>query len=263
MACWGFNEFSQRVVTLRGTPWGKDPGTAWSDDADSRATEWLQREANILVPSNTVAEAVQTVAHEHPFHPVQEYLNGLVWDGAPRLQNWLTTYLGCVDSEFVRAVGPPWLVSAVARIFEPGCQVDTVLVLEGPQGLRKSSALRALVGDAWFTDHIAELGSKDAYLDLQGKWVIELSELASIRKAETEKVKAFLTARIDHFRPPYGRRAMDFRRQNVFAATTNDQEPFVDSSGNRRYWPVRCGQIDIDAISRDRDQLWAEAYDLY
>ena len=255
----GFNEFSQQVETLEKTSWGKVPGP-WTDADDSLATEWLQTEGGIFVTSTIVAEAVQTVARENPFHPVRDYLESLVWDGTRRIENWLTTYLGCEESAFVRAVGPRWLISAVARIFQPGCQVDCVLLLEGAQGVKKSSALRALVSDEWFADHLSDLGSKDSRLDLRGKWVIEMSELASMRKGEIEKAKAFLTARTDHYRPPYGRRAVDVPRQNVFAASTNDQQPFVDSTGNRRFWPVRCGQIDVAAITRDRDQLWAEAY---
>ncbi len=254
-----FDEFSLCVVTRRSTTWGKQAGTKWSDADDSLTTEWLQKEG-IFVTSPTVAEAVQTVAREYRFHPVREYLEGLVWDGVPRIGNWLITYLGCTDSEFIRAVGCRWMISAVARIFRPGCQVDHVLLLEGPQGIRKSSALRALIGDEWFTDHITDLASKDSRLDLLGKWVIEMSELAAMRRAEVEKVKAFLTARTDHFRPPYGRRAMDIPRQSVFAASTNDEQPFVDSSGNRRFWPVRCGHVDVGGIECDRDQLWAEAY---
>ena len=210
--------------------------------------------------SAVVAEAVQTVAHEHALHPVREYLESLTWDYVARIDNWLIAYLGCPDSKFVRAVSARWLISAIARIIRPGCQADYVLLLEGPQGIKKSSALRELVGDEWFADHVADLGTKDSRLDLLGKWVVEMSELVSMRRAEIEKVKAFLTARTDHFRPPYGRRAVDVPRQNVFAASTNDAQPFVDASGNRRFWPVRCGQIDADGIRRDRDQLWAEAY---
>jgi hypothetical protein len=256
----GFNEFSQQVVTHRPTPWGKEVGSSWADADDSLATEWLQREADIFVGSNTVAEAVQTIARENGFHPVRNYLKSLLWDKVSRIDTWLMDFLGGADSQFIRAVGSRWLISAVARVFQPGCQADHVLLLEGPQGARKSSALRALVGDEWFADHIADLGSKDSRLDLLGKWIIEMSELASMRRAEIEKVKAFLTARTDHFRPPYGRRAVDVPRQNVFAASTNEEQPFVDSSGNRRFWPVRCGEIDVDGIRQNRDQLWAEAY---
>ena len=255
-----FNEFSLQAVTLRATPWRKQVCSRWIDVDDSLATEWLQREVGVFVGSNTVAEAVQSVARENSFHPVCDYLKNLVWDKVSRVDTWLMDYLGGTDSQFIRAVGSRWLISAVARVFRPGCQADHVLLLEGPQGIRKSSALRALVGDEWFADHIADLGSKDSRLDLLGKLVIEMSELVSMRRGEIEKVKAFLTARTDHFRPPYGRRAVDVPRQNVFAASTNEEQPFVDPSGNRRFWPVGCGQIDVDGIRRDRDQLWAEAY---
>jgi predicted P-loop ATPase len=256
----GFNEFTQQVVTQRPTPWGKPLGTPWTDTDDSLAAEWMQKEAGIFVGSATVREAAETVAHENSFHPVREYLENLVWDGVPRIGSWLVTHLGCADSQFARAVGRCWLISAVARIFRPGCQVDYVLLLEGPQGIKKSSALRALVGDQWFTDHISDLGSKDSRIDLLGKLVVEMSEMAAMRRAEIERVKAFITARTDHFRLPYGRRAVDVPRQNVFAASTNDEQPFVDSTGNRRFWPVRCGRIDVDAIRHDRDQLFAEAH---
>ncbi len=259
----GFNEFSLQVVTRRPTPWGKQVSSRWIDVDDSLATEWLQREGGIFVSSNTVAEAVQTVARENGFHPVRDYLKSLVWDEVPRIDTWLMDYLGCTDSQFIRTAGSRWLISAVARIFRPGCQADHVLLLEGPQGIRKSSALRALVGDEMFADHIADLGSKDSRLDLLGKWVIEMSELVSMRRGEIERVKAFLTARADHFRPPYGRRAVDVPRQNVFAASTNDGQPFGDATGNRRFWPVRCGDVDVASIERDRGQLWAEAYQRY
>jgi predicted P-loop ATPase len=137
------------------------------------------------------------------------------------------------------------------------------LLLEGPQGIRKSTFLRVLAGDEWFTDHVSDLGSKDSRIELLGKWILEMGELDKVRRGELERVKAFLTARIDHFRVPYGRRAEDVPRSCVFAASTNDQSPLTDESGNRRFWPVRCGQILIDDLTRDRDQIWAEAYKRY
>jgi putative DNA primase/helicase len=131
----------------------------------------------------------------------------LAWDEVPRIERWLTTYLGAEDTVFNRAIGERWLISAVARIFQPGCQADHTLLLEGPQGIRKSTALRTLAGDEWFTDHISELGSKDSRIELHGKWIIEHPELDRIRRGELERVKAFLTSRIDNFRLPYGRRS--------------------------------------------------------
>jgi putative DNA primase/helicase len=160
---------------------------------------------------------------------------------------------------FTRAIGRRWLISAVARIFRPGCQADYTLLLEGPQGIKKSTALRTLAGSDWFTDHISDLDSKDSRLELHGVWIVELAELASIKKSLKEKVKAFLTATHDQFRPPYGRRTINVPRSNVFSGSVNEATPFTDETGNRRFWPVGCGTIDLEALGNDRDQLWAEA----
>jgi predicted P-loop ATPase len=254
-----YDDFTLYVTTKNPAPWQESGGRNWTDYDDSRATEWLQRH-DVMVPTPVTAEAVQTVAKENRFHPVHDYLNGLHWDQISRLDNWLCEYLGVPPSPFVTAVGARWMISAVARVFKPGCQADYTLVLEGPQGIRKSTALQTLAGDDWFTDHISDLGSKDSRIELHGKWIIEFSELATVRRGELERVKAFLTARIDHFRMPYGRRSEAVPRSCVFAASVNDETPFTDSTGNRRFWPVRCGTIDIGALQRDRDQLWAEAY---
>jgi putative DNA primase/helicase len=257
-----FNEFSLYTVVKKAPPWSKATGENWTDYDDSRTAEWLQH-LGILVNSKVASEAVQTVARDNCFHPVKDYLNELAWDGKPRIDNWAIKFLGAEDSAFSQAVGSRWLISAVARIFRPGCQADYTLLLEGPQGIRKSSALRILAGDIWFADHISDLGSKDSRIELHGKWILEIGELDKVRRGELERVKAFLTARTDHFRVPYGRRAEDVPRSCVFAASTNDQTPLTDETGNRRFWPVRCGSIDIAGLTRDRDQLWAEAYERY
>jgi putative DNA primase/helicase len=259
------NEFSLHVTTKKPAPWQTDSavGKNWTDYEDSRGCEWMQHEG-IVVSSKVVAEAVQTVAKENQFHPVRDYLRSLKWDGRPRIDEWLIRHMGAEDSIFVRAVGGRWLISAVARIFDPGCQVDHVLLLEGDQGVRKSSGLRVLtVRDEWFVDHTAELGSKDSRLDLSGKWIVEMAELDKVRGAALERVKAFLTVRYDHFRMPYGRRAEDVPRSCAFAGSVNDATPLTDATGNRRFWPVKCGNIDLGALTADRDQLWAEAYSRY
>jgi putative DNA primase/helicase len=257
-----FNEFSLYASTKKPAPHQDAAGGNWTDYDDARATEWMQRN-EILVTSKTTAEAVQVVARENPFHPVRDYLHGLTWDQQPRLDTWLITHLGAPDTQFNRAIGPRWLISAVARIEGPGCQADYTLLIEGPQGALKSSALRVLASDEWFADHISDLGSKDSRIELHGKWILEHAELDRIRRGELERVKAFLTARTDHFRVPYGRRANDVPRSCVFAATVNDQTPLTDETGNRRFWPFRCGTIDIKRLTTDRDQLWAEAYQRY
>jgi predicted P-loop ATPase len=253
-----FNEFTLYITTERPAPWQQRAGANWTDYDNSRTTEWLQRH-DVLINTPVTAEAVQTVARENRFHPVRDYLQDLKWDRTPRLETWLTDYLGAADSPFLRAVGPRWLVSAVARIFQPGCQCDHTLLLEGPQGIRKSTALQTLAGDEWFTDHISDLGGKDSRIELHGKWIIEFSELAAVRRGELERVKAFLTARIDNFRAPYARCCEAVPRSCVFAASVNDVTPFTDPTGSRRFWPVRCGRINIEALKADRNELWAEA----
>ena len=206
---------------------------------------------------------MQSIAEENRFHPVREYLKSFKWDGTKRIDNWLISCLGAPDTEFIRAIGRRWPISAVARIFRPGCQADHTLLLEGPQGIRKSTALRTLAGAEWFTDHISDLDSKDSRMELHGKWIVELAELSAVRRSLAEKVKSFLTATSDHFRPPYGRSTIDVPRQNVFAGSVNDETPFTDETGNRRFWPARCGAINIKKLEEDRDQLWAEAVECF
>lgn len=257
-----YDEFTIRTTTKFPAPWHQKIGSTWTDYDDSKTCEWMQQRG-LNVKTNLVAEAVQVVAKENAFHPVREYLTSIKWDGEPRIDRWLIECLGCDDTPWARAIGPRWLISAVARIMKPGCKVDHTLLLEGPQGIRKSTSLRTLAGDQWFSDHIEELGSKDSRADLQGKWILEMSELDRIRGKRLETVKSWLVNPIDIFRPSYGRRSEAFPRQCVFAGTVNDQTPLTDETGNRRFWPVRCGAIDLDALSADRDLIWAEAYDRY
>jgi predicted P-loop ATPase len=254
----GYDEFAARVITKRSPYWGGDSQTEWDDHHDRLAWEWFQ-EAGIPAGSGVVGAGIQTVAMENRFHPVRNYLDGLRWDGQERLDTWPTTYLGAPDTPYVRAVGSRFLTSAVARIFEPGCKVDHMLTLEGPQGRMKSSALRVLA-HPWFTDHLSKVGTKDAALELAGTWLVEVSELDALAKAGQSAIKSFLSRQVDRFRPPYGRRLTTQRRQCVFAGTINPNGPYLkDRTGARRFWPIACGIIDLDALRRDRDQLWAEA----
>jgi predicted P-loop ATPase len=257
-----YDEFSQRAVTTRPPAWSRaQSGADWTDFDDSQLTAELQRDG-LALPTRIAAEAAQTIAQESAFHPIKNYLEPLVWDRVERVNTWLTAYLGAQDSAYTRAVAACWLISGIARVYLAGCQADSLLVILGPQGSLKSTALRVLaIRDSWFSDCVADLSGsgKDARGDLSGKWLVELSELSAMRRAEVERVKAFLSCRVDHYRLPYGRRSMDIPRMNIFCGTSNDETPFVDSTGNRRFWPVRCGRIDIEALKRDRDMLWAES----
>lgn len=256
------DEFSLAIVTKKETPWGKPAGEKWTDSDDIRFANWLQHQY-VCVNPQTAHDAIQILAEENRFHPVREYLKSIKWDDQNRVERWLIDYLGAEDNKFIRAIGKKWLISAVARVFEPGCQADHTLLLEGPQGIKKSTALRTLTGNEWFTDRISDLDSKDSRMELHGKWIVELAELSAVRRSLTEKVKSFLTATVDHFRLPYGRSIVDVERQNIFAGSVNDETPFADETGNRRFWPVKCGTIFIDKLKEHRNQLWAEAYTLY
>ena len=258
---WGgvlaFNEFGFGTVVLKPAPWGVVPKGEWTDHEDRLATEWIQRQG-ILVSVEVAGQAVQTAARDHPFHPVKAYLQGLHWDGVERLERWLSTYLGVDDTDYTRAVGSRWLISAVARIFRPGAKADCCLILEGPQGIRKSTALRTIAGE-YFTDELADLGSKDAAMQTRGVWIIELSELDNLSHAEVARIKAFMSRTTDRFRPPYGMRLVESPRQCVFAGTVNHGTYLRDETGGRRFWPVVCGRIDVEGLAGVRDQLWAEA----
>ncbi len=261
-----FNEFALNIEFLRTPPWrDATPGTAWTEADDTQCAAWLQA-AGLKVRGNAaVANCIQVAARDRPCHPVREYLKSLTWDGEQRVQIWLAEYLGAHgDTRYLAAVGKRFLISAVARILRPGCQADHVLVEEGAQGIGKTSAVRALaVRPDWFAGSLPDIHSKDAPLQLLGRWIIEIAELKAVRNTQVEATKSFITETADTFRPPYARRTAQFPRQCVFIATTNETEYLRDRSGNRRYWPVRCGRIDVDALIRDRDQLWAEAVRLF
>jgi len=258
---WGgvlaFNEFAYGTVALKPTPWGIVPRGEWTDHEDRLAAEWLQKQG-ILVSVDVAGQAVQTAARDRPIHPVKAYLHGLNWDGVERVDTWLSAYLGAESTEYARAVGSRWLISAVARIVRPGAKADCCLILEGPQGIRKSTALRTLAGE-FFTDELADLGSKDAAMQTRGVWIIELSELDNLSHSEVARIKAFMSRTTGRFRPPYGIRLVESPRQCVFAGTVNHITYLRDETGGRRFWPITCGRIDVEALVRDRDQLWAEA----
>jgi predicted P-loop ATPase len=253
-----FDESALQVVAKAQPPWDSRPAPfAWRDDDDVRTAAWMQQHG-IMVSKEVAGQAVQTAAREFPFHPIRDYLNGLKWDKIPRIDDWLTLYLGVDPSEYTRAVGAKWLIGAVGRVFRPGCKNDTCLVLEGPQGLLKSTALLSLA-QPWFTDEIADLGTKDAALQVRGVWIIELAELDAMGRSEASRIKSFMSRSADRYRPPYGRHPIEVPRESVFAGTVNHDNYLKDETGGRRFWPVRCQKILIDELRRDRDQLWAEA----
>ena len=254
----GFNESSLQVIATAAPPWNsRAVPFGWRDDDDVRAAAWMQRQG-IMVGQEITGQAIQTIARENSFHPIRDYLNSLKWDGIARIDDWLTLYIGVDPSDYVRTVGAKFLIGGVARVYRPGCKNDSCLILEGPQGSLKSTALRTLA-DPWFTDDMPELGTKDAALQTRGVWIIELAELDAMTRAEVSRIKSFMSRSTDRFRPPYGKHLIETPRECVFAGTVNHSNYLKDETGARRFWPVACGAVHIDELRRDRDQLWAEA----
>ena len=222
----------------------------------------LEETAQLLAGKEDTHDAVALVAHRNPHHPVREYLNGLIWDCRSRLEDFRRA-LGAEDTPLVRAILKCWLISAVARASAPGCKVDTMPVLVGPQGRRKSTAVRILAGD-WFNDTTISIGTKDALTLLRQAWIHEWAELDTLRRArDLEAVKAFIVSQSDIYRPSYGRLDVRVPRSSIFVGTTNSKEFLGDDTGNRRFWPITVGQIDTAALASMRDQLWAEAVALF
>ncbi len=267
-----YDEFKQKVVVTRDPPILGGANRVWSDEDDTRTSVWMQVNG-IYVGNDIVSSAIRSIAREKTIHPVRKYLKNLHWDGDSRVNTWLITYLGAKIPEdavlalarraYLETVGRMWLVSAVARIMEPGCKADHMLVLEGSQGIKKSSALRILASPEFFCDSLPDVTSKDAAMQTAGSWIIEWAELDGMTRSETTSVKAFISRQVEKIRPPYGRNTIEFPRQCVFAGTTNTSDYLRDETGNRRFWPVACTEIDIISLARDRNQLWAEAVALY
>jgi predicted P-loop ATPase len=251
-----FNELAQRVE------WNGRP-VEDSDLIDIR----LVIEAEGYQPNDKdIRGAVDRVARETPHNPVVEYLEGVRWDGEARLERWMSRLLGAPDTLFVRTIAPKVLISAVARAIQPGCKVDTVLVLEGEQGIKKSSAIAALFGEEYTAESVSLFDQHNKMvMSMMGAWVVELAEFVAIARSHHASVKGLISMRQDKVVLPYAKMASTHPRRCIFFGTINPDASgyLTDSTGNRRYWPVSVTSIDLPGIARWRDQLWAEAVNRY
>lgn len=266
--------FAHAVMKAKPPPYEGGEIGEWRDHDDSMGSIWLASECGILkLKTNLVGEGVQVVATQAARNPLVEYLKGLKWDGTPRLDTWLRKFLnaGAFTSdmteadatrleEYLRIVGRKWLIGAVKRAVHPGCKFDYVLILEGQQGLGKSTAF-AILGGEWTMDTPFALGDKEGMETIRGMWMIEIAELDAFNKVEDKTAKSFFSRTKDRFRLPYAKRSTTFKRASVFGGTTNEDEYFRDPTGNRRYWPVYCNRKGYDhaKLAAVRDQLIAEA----
>ena len=235
----------------------------WSDADDRRLTIWVQSALALHKVGDDLAhKAIQAVGDAHTRNEPKDWMKGLIWDGTERICSSLCTYFGVKDAAYSRAIAKNFWLSMVARVFEPGCKVDNMIVLEAAQGARKSSALN-IIGGQWYCEAHESVMFRDFFIALRGKLVVEIGELDSFSRAENTKVKQVITCRSDRYRDLYSRTAADHPRQNIFVGTTNDDNYLRDITGGRRFWPARCTDIHVDDLQRDREQLFAEAVKLY
>ncbi len=297
-----YDEFADCIVTTKKPPWAKFAHLVvaggvqmgdWTDHDTLLLAAWLGMEYQLSVTSSVAFEGATAASKTRAIHPVRDWIVGLktslmgaAWlkvngkkmaarkhakNPTPTaLDTWLVRICGCEDTPYIRAVGAKFLIGLVARVMKPGCKLDTLPVFEGPQGVLKSTMLRLLCTghrdadpEDWFLDTQVELGTKDSYQILRRKWLVELAELASMRRTDHLHMKQYVSQQIDTYRPSYGRQTISKRRQCGFAATTNDEKYLKDDTGARRFWPVPVGVIDLNQLTKERDLLWIEALARY
>ena len=249
-----------------GLPWNKN-ATQWTDTDDANLRVWLEKNYDIT-GKEKIADALTAVLTRRSYHPIRDYLNGLTWDGTPRLERLIIDYIGAEDTELNRVMTRKHFTAAVTRVFKPGCKYDYCLVMTGPEGAGKSTLLNKM-GGQWFNDSITTTEGKEGMDQLRRAWIIEMGELASIKRSDVESIKAYLSKRVDIYRAAYARRTAEHPRQCIFCGTTNEALFLKGDNGNRRFWIIavdptlRKYTAWQDAIDRDRDQLWAEAVHYY
>lgn len=259
-----FNEMKECIDTTGEVPWNRS-GKGWKQTDLACFEMYLEQKYDLYAPAKCKEALYAVLSSERQYHPVKQYLGALVWDGKERVDTLLIEYLGAEDTEYVRMVTRKTMIAAIARIYQPGIKYDTILVLCGAQGIGKSTLFSKLGGE-WYSDSmtIADMKDKTAAEKLQGTWIMELSELAGLKKVDVETVKSFLSRTDDQYRVPYGVYVESHPRRSIMVATTNTTDGFLrDITGNRRFWPVLVTGKGRDKAwnlsPKEIDQIWAEA----
>jgi predicted P-loop ATPase len=253
--CVYFDDFLQRVIRRN------SPVREWQDADDLEITRHIQSTLGITrMTRDAVAQAVSVIATRHRSNCVKEWIESLTWDGTSRLESFFSDYFCSIDSPYTRSAAKNFWLSIIARVYKPGCKVDNMIVLEGSQGLGKSTALQTIGGD-WFAEqHESALYPKAFAEILQGKLLIEISEMEAFTRVEVSRVKQTVSCASDRFRASYARYASDHPRTCVFVGTTNRDDWNRDETGARRFWPIACsGIINLEGIRNNRDSIFAEA----
>ena len=264
----GRDLFRDRNTVLGTLPWPRD-GTLWTDVDDAGLREYMEAVYGIEAKSKLL-DALSLVFEERAYHPVKEFIEQEMWDGKPRVETLLIDYLGAEDSAYVRAVTRKTLIAAVARVYDPGCKFDHMLTIVGKQGIGKTLLIQRLAAD-WFSNSIIEIRGKESYEALDGAWIVEMGELAALKKSDRDAIKNYISKTEDTYRKAYARNITVNRRHSIFIGTTNESTFLEDDTGNRRFWVV-----DTDAERRTKTvwgknsltseevhQVWAEALELY
>ncbi len=252
-----YDEFLQRLFTGQ-------PPREWLDADDTEVATYLQNRRGLRsVSKYQVHDAINAYGRQHTRNIVRDWFATLTWDGEPRIAEAFVDHWGAEPSpaqthDYLRVVSTNFFVGLIARVMRPGCQLDEMVVFESAQGRGKTSALRILGGE-WYAATHEQVTRKDFFQDLEGKWIIEISELSAFSRAEVERIKHVISTPIDRYRGSYDHRSSDHRRQCIFAGTTNSERWGTDETGLRRFWPVSCGVINRLSLDRARDQLIAEA----
>ena len=267
-----FDEFSRSTCLKGSVPWEmKENYRSWSDYDDSALFACIQKDYS-LSSKQYYLDAIRNVSMRNKFHPVREVLDSLKWDGKEHIRRLLPDYLGVEDTEYTHQVLRLWMLGAVARVYQPGVKFDYVMILQGGQGLGKSTLIRLMaLDDSWFSDSLGNLDSEKAVESLIGTWVIELAELSSFTrtKSGTDSIKRFTSATEDRCRLPYAKRTENFPRQCVFAGTTNRTDFLIDETGNRRFYIIHAGvnkptkSLFVPEVMDDIKAAWAEAVHIW